>query len=152
MAADLNTQEMHHGTKSIKETHETTSLTDHINRDCVCLYHSGTRIQQKDRVGVFLVDLYSILFFSISVTLSKVSNSLVEFRLNAFPFLLNDIGLIVSPVFSNQSINQSINNHGASEYRHSSRSLFTLSTTVVGSEGFLLILNDSEEGKQKTLN
>ena len=58
MAADLNTQEMHHRTKSIKETHETTSLTDHINRDCVCLYHSGTRIQWKDRVGVFLVALY----------------------------------------------------------------------------------------------
>ena len=148
MAADLNTQEMHHRTKSIKETHEKASLTDHINRDCVCLYHSGTRIQQKDRVGVFLVALYSVLFFSISVTLSKVSNSLVEFGLNAFPFLLNDIGLIVSPVFRKTERN----NHGASEYRHSSRSLFTPSTTVVGSEGFLLILNDSEEGKQKTLN
>ena len=46
MAADLNTQEMHHRTKSIKETHEKALLTDHINRDCVCLYHSGTRIQQ----------------------------------------------------------------------------------------------------------
>ena len=140
---------MHHRTKSIKETHEKASLTDHINRDCVCLYHSGTRIQQKDRVGVFLVALYSVLFFSIfSVTLSKVSNSLVEFGLNAFPFLLNEIGLIVSPVFRKTERN----NHGASEYRHSSRSLFTPSTTVVGSEGFLLILNDSEEGKQKTLN
>ena len=127
---------MHHRTKSIKETHEKASLTDHINRDCVCLHHSGTRIQKKDRVGVFLVDLYSVLFFSISVTLSKVSNSLVEFGLNAFPFLLNDIGLIVSPVFRKTERN----NHGAS------------STTVVGSEGFLLILNDSEEGKQKTLN
>ena len=95
--------------------------------------------------------MYSSLlftFFSISVTLSKVSNSLVEFGLNAFPFLLSDIGLIVSPVFrKTERID-----HGASEYRHSSRSLFTLSTTVVGSEGFLLILNDSEEGKQKTLN
>ena len=148
MAANLNTQEMHHRTKSIKETHEKALLTDHINRDCVCLYHSGTRIQKKDRVGVFLVALYSILFFSINVTLSKVSNSLVGFRLNAFPFLLNDIGLIVSPVFRKTERN----NHGASEYCHSSRSLFTLSTTVVGSEGFLLILNDSEEGKQKTLN
>ena len=147
MAANLNTQEMHHRTKSIKETHEKALLTDHINRDCVCLYHSGTRIQKKDRVGVFLVALYSILFF-INVTLSKVSNSLVGFRLNAFPFLLNDIGLIVSPVFRKTERN----NHGASEYRHSSRSLFTPSTTVVGSEGFLLILNDSEEGKQKTLN
>ena len=88
-------------------------------------------------------------FFSISVTLSKVSNSLVEFGLNAFPFLLKiEIGLIVSPVFRKTERN----NHGASEYRHSSRSLFTPSTTVVGSEGFLLILNDSEEGKQKTLN
>ena len=73
MAADLNTQEMHHRTKSIKETHEKALLTDHINRDCVCLYHSGTRIQKKDRVGVFLVALYSILFFSISVTLIKQS-------------------------------------------------------------------------------
>ena len=95
--------------------------------------------------------MYSSLlftFFSISVTLSKVSNSLEEFGLNAFPFLLNDIGLIVSPVFRKTERN----NHGASEYCHSSRSLFTLSTTGVGSEGFLLILNDSEEGKQKTLN